>query len=510
VKRHFKLGLGILFSISIFAVVSCGGGGGGGGTTTASLSGMVTDASTGTGVPAVQVRAGGVSTTTDSAGAYTLDGVGTAASVPVTFDVAGYVPQARTTKALTTAGATVLINVPMLPVASEQSLAVPGTPATVSLAAGSLRTADGATATGTVTVQITPIAPASDSDVMPGNYMGGAPGAAAASIESFGALDVRFKDADGAALNLASGQSSTIRIPLSTRSVSPDATMPLFYFDTTTGLWVQEGTATLAGTAPNQYYEGTVTHFTTWNADQVTNTVTYTGCVVDVNDARVAGATVTSEGVNYTGKASEMTDANGDFTVSMKSGATAVIQSVKDTRVSNAVSVSSSTINITETTCLVLNQAAVSIKLTWGQSPSDLDSHTFGPTSADHVYYVNKGSLSAAPYLALDVDDVTSYGPEITTFSRLAQNSTYRFYVHNYSGTYSPGQTGSPAKVELNIGGIPRTFTPPAGESASTSDWHVFDLTTDANCQITVTTGAGFVTTTPTNPNSATTATFCE
>lgn len=522
--KHSNIYIAALAGLTL-ALAGCGAGGGAAPTTTApgasaataNLTGVITDAVTGSGVPAVQVRAGGVSANTDAAGVFTLNGVNAASSVAVTFNAAGYVPQARTTTALTSAGSTVLINVPMLAVASTQTfnpaaaqnLAVSGTPATVTLAAGALQTATGALATGTVTAQMTPIAPASNTDVMPGNYIGvSVSSVAAAPIESFGAFDVRFTDASGAALNLAAGQTSTVRIPVSSRSATLAPTIPLFFFDISTGQWQQEGTATLAGTAPNQYYQGSVTHFTTWNADQVINTVTYTGCVQDVAGALVAGATVTSEGVDYTGKASTITDANGNFTVSMKSGATAIIAAVKDTRISNAIRTVQS-VNSTTTTCLVLAKAAVAIKLTWGAAPTDLDSHTLGPNSTDHVSYMNQGSLTASPFLALDVDDTTSYGPEITTFSRLAQSRTYRFYVHNFSGTYTPGQTGSPAKVELSIAGSPRIFTPPVGETSATAYWHVFDLTTDTNCNITVTPAQVFLTAAPANTNAATAATFC-
>ena len=48
--------------------------------------------------------------------------------------------------------------------------------------------------------------------------------------------------------------------------------------------------------------------------------------------------------------------------------------------------------------------------LTWGSSPSDLDSHLEGP--GYHVFYSNKTGKNAE----LDVDDTTSYGPETVTF----------------------------------------------------------------------------------------------
>jgi uncharacterized protein YfaP (DUF2135 family) len=66
----------------------------------------------------------------------------------------------------------------------------------------------------------------------------------------------------------------------------------------------------------------------------------------------------------------------------------------------------------------------------------DLDSHLFVP-NGDHVYFVDRGSLTAAPYAALDVDDITGFGPEVVTITRLYPG-TYRYAVFNYSGSPLP------------------------------------------------------------------------
>lgn len=481
------------------------------------ISGIVTDPSDGSSVPGVQARASSVTTSTAPSGTYTLAGMTPAASVVVNFELAGYAPQTRTTEAFTASNSAVLMNVPMLPVtstqtfdpASAQTLTVPGSTAAVILDAGALLSSPGVPATGTVTVQMTPIAAGSNPALMPGNYMGNPLAVGpAAPIESFGALEVRFTDGAGNVLTLLdAAKPATVRIPVSTRStVARPASIPLFSFDPVTGLWNEEGTAALTGTVPNQYYQGTVTHFTTWSSAQFyPASVTYSGCVVDAANNPVAGATVNAEGVDYTSVISRMTDASGNFTLPKLSPGTAIVQAVKDIRVSNSVTASGTT-NSTNPTCLVL-AGAVATRLSWGASPSDLDSHTLGGGSS-HVYWSGRGSLTAAPYMALDVDDVTGYGPEVTTLGRLAQNTTYRFYVHNWSGTFNPGMTGSPAKVELVIAGTPRTFTPPIGEATSVY-WHVYDLTTDSSCNLTLTSVQQFRTSAPSNPNTGGTPVYC-
>jgi len=470
------------------------------------LQGTVTDSGSSAGLAGVTVTAGGVSTTSSATGTYTLSGVPVATSIVVRFAKSGFVEQIKTTTALSVDGGSAVVNAPLLPVAASTSfdptqaktLTVAGSTASVILPAGALRLGSGATPTGNVNATITPIAVTDSLDVMPGNFTT----SAGSRIESYGALDVALTDASGAALNLAAGQTATVRIPLSTRNGTPPASVPLFYFNRATGLWVQEGTATLVGSGSNRYYEGTVAHFSVWNADQIYNTVLVNGCVQNEAGTRVANATVTSEGRDYSGLASSLSDASGNFSVPMKSNANGVVTAVSTGNFSSAVAVETGTNAVTLPACLVLTRAAVTVKLSWGAAPSDLDSHVFGPRSGDHIYYGSKGSLASDPFLNLDVDDTTSFGPEIVTIGRLARGQTYRYAVHNYSGTFAPGITGSPARVELNLNGALQSFAPPAGETAATEYWWVFDLVVDQACGTTVVRKNLWSATQPENPNT--------
>ncbi|MFX7612968.1 carboxypeptidase regulator, partial [Acinetobacter baumannii] len=80
--------------------------------------------------------------------------------------------------------------------------------------------------------------------------------------------------------------------------------------------------------------------------------------------------------------------------------------------------------------------------------PDDIDSHMLAPDGS-HVSYSAQGALLQHPFINLDVDDTTSYGPEVITLSKLMVGD-YHYFVHNYSGTSNPGIYGSPIKVELN------------------------------------------------------------
>ncbi|MCU7374934.1 hypothetical protein PEC18_29875 [Paucibacter sp. O1-1] len=180
-----------------------------------------------------------------------------------------------------------------------------------------MNAATGAAVSGTVTATVTALDPARDPATMPGDYTV----SDTQRIESFGAIKVNLRDAAGNKLNLKTGSTATIRIPLSTRSATPPAGIPLYWFDETTGRWVQEGTATLAGSAPNQYYEGQVSHFSYWNADMPQDTIYVNGCVADTAGKRLADALVTTSGIDYSGTATHSwSKTDGTFRVAHAQG----------------------------------------------------------------------------------------------------------------------------------------------------------------------------------------------
>lgn len=189
--------------------------------------------------------------------------------------------------------------------ADENILRVPGSTARVDLPANSLALADGSVFSGAAQVTLTPIDPSVNVEFMPGVMVDSDSGVA---IESMGAMGVEFTDANGQPLNLGANKTAIIRIPATPKDgVTPPATMPLYHLNEVTGLWEQDGIASLQ-TDPvsgEQYYQGEVSHFSWWNADQVIDraTIDYSQTESGSCDYNSLPDTVelVVQGVNYSG-----------------------------------------------------------------------------------------------------------------------------------------------------------------------------------------------------------------
>lgn len=90
------------------------------------------------------------------------------------------------------------------------------------------------------------------------------------------------------------------------------------------------------------------------------------------------------------------------------------------------------------------------IVLSWGLNPNNLDAHVVGPLSDGrvyHVYYAHKSQQDEEAIVCnLDVDDVTSYGPETITMEATGENPHY-YYVHLYDGYGTLGTSEAQVKV---------------------------------------------------------------
>lgn len=142
---------------------------------------------------------------------------------------------------------------------------------------------DGSVYSGSVNVIMHHLDPA-DNDMpmqMPGMLYAQNTDGAERMLQSLGMLAVELRGNNGEDLNLATGSSSEIKMPVdaSLMSIAP-ATIPLWYFDEVKGYWKEEGIATLQG----NMYVGNVSHFSFWNCDIPAEAITLCITATDTNN----------------------------------------------------------------------------------------------------------------------------------------------------------------------------------------------------------------------------------
>ncbi len=104
----------------------------------------------------------------------------------------------------------------------------------------------------------------------------------------------------------------------------------------------------------------------------------------------------------------------------------------------------------------VMAEGEIRIVLTWGETPTDLDSHLDGVSSDGTDVSLSFGDLghpltdkSGNVICELDVDDTSSYGPETTTISDI--NGKYVYWVHDYTRSGTMGAvSGAVVKIYQN------------------------------------------------------------
>jgi hypothetical protein len=105
---------------------------------------------------------------------------------------------------------------------------------------------------------------------MPGDYSATDQNGNARSMESFGAGSVEIRSGNQR-FNLKAGMEATMRIPVDITQIvggaTPPPTIPFLYYNEQTGVWEQDGVATLTGSGATAAYVKKIKHFSTMNAD---------------------------------------------------------------------------------------------------------------------------------------------------------------------------------------------------------------------------------------------------
>ena len=282
--------------------------------TTSSVSGVIKNVS-GEPLEGVSVHSSLENTLTTANGSYTVAAT-VGEKVSITADLINYAQNSRNVTVLANETASldmtmvVVDRVVSFSVTDGATISTKG--ATVEFGASSIVNADGSAFSGDVTAKVSfnQVTSSVGREAFPGDYIGLQTNGEETVLQSYGFIDVTLEDESGNELRLADGATAILTYPMDASIEATPPTIPLWYYDTVTGTWVEDGVASYdAGT---NTYTGTVSHFTTWNLDAKVPRAEIQGCVSDENGLAVTNAVIylSTEGWN---RSFPLTDANGDF-----------------------------------------------------------------------------------------------------------------------------------------------------------------------------------------------------
>jgi hypothetical protein len=308
-----------------------------------SASGFVTDENNQP-VSGASVTMGGQTTTTDEYGFFVIRNVQVIKNAAVvTVKKSGYFPGIKTY--IATAGKSAFFRIQLIPKTTQGTFsAASGGNVTLSNglsvsfpANAVVNAATGTAYGGTVSVAISWINPTASNiySIMPGDLRGIDESGALQILQSFGMAAVELTGSNGELLQIASGKKATLSFPIpASISASAPASIPLWYFDETLGLWKEEGSATKNGNT----YVGEVSHFSFWNCDVPSNYVQFDCTVVDGDGAPVAYAWVKISVVGNPNNAGYgITDSSGYVGGAVPNNSTLLIEVFNDMSCSTPV-----------------------------------------------------------------------------------------------------------------------------------------------------------------------------
>ncbi len=276
---------------------------------TSSVSGFVTDENNAA-VNGAAVQVGTSSTNTDKYGYFEVSNVQVVKNAAlITVAMPGYFKGIKTYTAAENKSA--FFRIKLIPKTNEGNIdAAAGgivnltNGLSISLPANAVViSSSNAAYTGQVNVAAHWLSPvAADLDrIMPGDLRGLDSLGFMKLLKTYGMSAVELTGASGELLQIAPGKKATLNFPLPTTLLaSAPATIPLWYFDETVGLWKQQGSAVKSGNS----YVGEVSHFSYWNCDiPLTSSVQFNCTIVDAahNPVPNVAVSINNADGSYTG-----------------------------------------------------------------------------------------------------------------------------------------------------------------------------------------------------------------
>lgn len=262
--------------------------------TASSVSGFVYDENNAP-VESADIKIGTMSTTTNQFGFFEIKQVQVVkTAATITVAKTGYFKNTRTFKAIDGKSSSTIIKLIPKTVNGTIDATAGGSISStngliITLPANAVVTASGGAAyTGTINVSTYWYNPSATdfAETTIGNQLGVNANGAIKLLDGFGGLAVELTGGSGELLQIASGKTASLTIPIPTAKLAnAPASIALWYFDENTGLWKEDGTATKNGSN----YIATVSHFSWWNTALASAWLTLTGNIADANNVPLQG-----------------------------------------------------------------------------------------------------------------------------------------------------------------------------------------------------------------------------
>ena len=186
-----------------------------------------------------------------------------------------------------------------------------------------------------------------------------------------------------------------------------------------------------------------------WEKYKATNNINL-NIVNSVNNQPLTSTVIIREGFNNTSGDIIATESSNSPISLSPGNYTIEVQTEGFETFYNNISVNSSTPpnqNMVVALSPTLSENQIRIVLTWGASPSDLDSH-LKISNGTTIAYNNK----TMDGLRLDVDDTSGYGPETITIDNVNNSLVYKYIVYVYSNVSAVGVKGCEVNVYTSSG----------------------------------------------------------
>lgn len=308
----------------------------------AGVQGIVTDASNNP-IAGARVLCGEQNMLTDQYGSFRFQDISiTEAAAVVTVQKAGFFNGIRTFR-VTATGREQFVQIQLLPKATAGTFdataggVIGASNAQFIFVPNQVLDASNKPYKGKATLTYAFINPERDdfADIMPGDLRAVNDKNELVALQSFGMMALELQGDNGEKLHLDGINNVTFRmeIPATLRQTAP-ATIPLWHFNESTGLWQQEGSAEKMGNS----YVGTVKHFSFWNCDAQFPIVNLKATFKDDKNNPLANTAVqitrnnNSSTYGYTdaaGEISGLVPANEQVTITIKDKCGEVIFSKK-------------------------------------------------------------------------------------------------------------------------------------------------------------------------------------